>query len=1119
MKPLPDQPHELGGLFGRLYAIHRSWVWRRATRWIATTIGLLAAAFWLAVLVEYAWGLSTIARWTILALVVLVVLCGLALLLRALFGRVPYRRRALDLEDYDPSLRMQLLTAVEMADGRELEKRGYAVWLYEHTVAEALRRLDTLDLARYWTRAGVKRGLYMAFLGLALSAFIALLFPALAGRTLFALTNPEADIPRPEPFTWAVESERPPVLQYEDVTLIAEAKGARPPGQARLLWRYADEGDWFAELLHPESAGAGAVFAHTLAAVPRSLSYRFEAEGRRSDLARITVVRRPELTGIKAVCRPPAYTGTREFALQKADHRWVVPAGSRIELEAESDRPLGSGYVAFSDSSRTPLEIDGQSGRAAWRVSGAQTLRVFVLDTAGFANFDPVPVEVDVVLDLAPQIAFLEPGKDRDIPDAMVVPMTIALLDDYGFSRLEMIFSVSGQDGDRPEETLDMPLPKDFGREGIFPFNWSLNNARLFPGDRVIYRARAYDNDQPRTKWTETETFVLRLPTLDEIIAETEKNQSERTDKIAEAVLQQRKMAEDLRRMAQELVGKDKVEWEDRQEAQQLLDTQQKLAQDLEKWADDLAKEAQKLADNRMTSLEMLQKMNEISRLLQEVMTPEMKEALEKLREAMESLSPEEMRKALEEFKMTEEELLAQLDRALAQLRSMQLEQMMENMLRKAEELALNQEAQNRGTESAADQRALDSMARVEEALKNELSELQKKASELIEKSREYGGPPQIEEFAQTVQETEAGMDMDDMTKQMKSGAKQPAGEAGQKAAQKLRDMLAGMQQQMMGMKSQMTAEQLAKLRELAQRSIDLSDEQEAMGDSVGNISRESLALRDLAARQLALKSGIDALARDVTEEAQKNMFLKPEVRQHLKASEGLAGQAVQSLIERNGGGSQSFQYESMISLNDATKGLLESLDNQSQCQGQAPGQGKMHQGMQNLAEQQMQLNQQSEGTRNPFGLTPAEQQATRRLSAQQQAIQQQMQELGEEYADSRDRLGRIDEMARSMDEVILDLSGGTLTDATLERQRKIYNRMLDFQKSLQRQDYENRRQSRQGTDLAGNVPKSLRNDAADSPDDAARWEKFKNEWYPARFRALIKDYFETVSRPALSTE
>ena len=1119
MNPTPERPDELTGLFGRLSAIHRSWLWRRALRWLAIAVGLAAASFWILALVEYAWGLSTTVRWTILGTLALGILTGLVMLVRALVGTVPFRQRALDLEQHDSSLREQLVTAVEMADGHELKKRGYASWLYLHTVAEALRRLDALNLRPYWARAGVRRGLYWAGAGLVLSTLMALLAPSLAGRTLFALTNPQVEIPRPEPFTWKVETDPAPVLQYEDIVLSAQAVGTRLPVEARLLWRYADEGDWFSETLVPELDGENARFAHTLAAVPQSLSFRFEADGRSSEPARINVVRRPELTGITATCRPPAYTGTREFTLRNSDHRWVVPAGSKIELLARSDRPLGSGYVAFADSSRAPLEIDGQSGRTTWRVSGPQTLRVFVLDTAGFANFDPVPVDVDVVADLTPQVAFLEPGKDRDIPDAMVVPMTIALLDDYGFSRLEMIFRVSGENGERPEQSLDLPLPKNFGREGIFQFNWSLNDARLFPGDRVIYRARAYDNDQPKAKWAETESFVLRLPTLDEIIAETERNQSERTDKVAETVIQQRKMAEDLRQMAQEMVGKDKVEWEDRQQAEQLLATQEKLAKDLEQWADEMEKEAQKLADNRMTSLEMLQKMNEVARLMQEVMTPEMKEALEKLRQAMESLSPEEMRQALEEFKMTEEELLAQLDRALAQLRSMQLEQMMENMLRKAEQLAENQEKQNRGAESAADQRALDSMAREEEALKNELSELKQKAAELIQKSKEYGGPPQIEEFAQNVQENEAGMDMDDMTQEMKKGNRTSAGESGKEASKKLRDMLAGMQQQMMSMKSQMTAEQTAKLRELAERSIDLSDEQEALGDSVGNVSRESLALRDLAARQLALKSGIEALARDVTEEAQKNLFLKPEVRQHLKASEGHAAEAVQSLIERNGGGSQSFQYESMISLNDATKGLLESLDNQSQCQGQAPGEGKMHQGMQNLADQQMQLNQQTEGTRNPFGLTPSQQQAAKRLSAQQQGIQQQMEELGSQYSDSRDRLGRLEEMARSMDEVVEDLSGGTLTDATLERQRKIYNRMLDFQKSLQRQDFENRRQSREGTDLAGRTPGSLRNADPGLPDESARWEKFKNEWYPARFRALIKDYFETVSRPTRTAE
>jgi hypothetical protein len=32
-------------------------------------------------------------------------------------------------------------------------------------------------------------------------------------------------------------------------------------------------------------------------------------------------------------------------------------------------------------------------------------------------------------------------------------------------------------------------------------------------------------------------------------------------------------------------------------------------------------------------------------------------------------------------------------------------------------------------------------------------------------------------------------------------------------------------------------------------------------------------------------------------------------------------------------------------------------------------------------------------------------------------------------------------------------------------------------------------------------------------------WNKFQNEWYPPGFRALVKEYFENVSRPAGTSE
>ena len=129
------------------------------------------------------------------------------------------------------------------------------------------------------------------------------------------------------------------------------------------------------------------------------------------------------------------------------------------------------------------------------------------------------------------------------------------------------------------------------------------------------------------------------------------------------------------------------------------------------------------------------------------------------------------------------------------------------------------------------------------------------------------------------------------------------------------------------------------------------------------------------------------------------------------------------------------------------------------------------------------------------------------------------LREMAERFGQSRDRLGRLDEMAKSMDEIIENLDAGALDDETLERQRNVYNRMLDFQKSLQHQDFENRRRSQQADELAGRAPDPLDTRIRDRAGDEARWERFKNEWYPPGFRALVKEYFEAVTRPDGKTQ
>jgi len=487
---------------------------------------------------------------------------------------------------------------------------------------------------------------------------------------------------------------------------------------------------------------------------------------------------------------------------------------------------------------------------------------------------------------------------------------------------------------------------------------------------------------------------------------------------------------------------------------------------------------------------------------------------MERLQKAMESMTAEEMRQALEDFQMNQEELLAQMERTLAQLRQMQVEQMMENMLRQAEQLAQNQEAQNRAVESAAQQRTLDSLARQEEALRGELRELQEKAAKLSELNKQNRANKDVEEFAELVKSSDAGSDMESMSQQMQSGEKGQASTSGQKASSKLRQMLSGMQQEVDELANQMNAEQLAALRDLTRRTLSLSEEQEMLGDSARAVSHSSLALREMAAQQSAMGGSISRLLEDFNQQAQQNLFLSPDVRRHLSESGRKAEAATGTLADRNGPAASMLQYETMFSLNEAGKSLMESMQNQSQCQGGSQGQGKLNQGMQNMSQEQLKLNEASQAMRNPFGLSPSEQNAVKRLAGQQQSIQGSMRDLAQQTAEGRDRLGRLEEMARSMDEVIEDLDRGEMSDETLERQRNIYNRMLDFQKSLQRQDFENRRQSQEGETLVGSRPDRSADDAQlDSRQ--VDWNRFQNEWYPPGFRALVKEYFEAVSRKA----
>ena len=111
------------------------------------------------------------------------------------------------------------------------------------------------------------------------------------------------------------------------------------------------------------------------------------------------------------------------------------------------------------------------------------------------------------------------------------------------------------------------------------------------------------------------------------------------------------------------------------------------------------------------------------------------------------------------------------------------------------------------------------------------------------------------------------------------------------------------------------------------------------------------------------------------------------------------------------------------------------------------------------------------------------------------------------------DVLGSLDNMAKEMEEVVNELNSLRLDRGTIERQQKIFSRMLDAQKSVREKEYSKKRLAETGKEYIRISP--------DDPTDLEnqRMKQLKldlsralNEGYNPDYEKLIEEYFRTLN-------
>ncbi len=1050
---------------------------------------------------------------------VLLIICALGLLF-ILMGFVliplvkgPSRVKLARLADaHYPQLRNGFVTAVQLWRIRKKNIEGYSTQFIDAAVMAVERRSRDLDLRVVVDRSRIKRFLRLGPCLLGLAAILFLLLPTPFRTSAYRLSHPRTTFQRPPRTQLVVTPGDIQVTRHSDVLVRAQIQG-KIPQEVRIAWKEG-EARWREEECQRKE---GREFGHVFADLKRNILYRVTAGDAQSPRYRITVIDRPRVVKLRLRYEYPAYTRQEPRVIEE-DGNISAVVGTVVGLEVEANRALAEAWLSLDEDGKLDLSMSGRRAEGRIVVKKSGTYAIHLMDEIGNANQDPIRYRIEAVADESPMVQVTFPAENVDMGEEMKLPLSFVAQDDFGISRAVLVHQTIREGEEFAEQQTALALPGRDATRAEIDHLWDLASLDLIPEDLVAYRVVVWDNDRiSGPKKAETQIYTVRFPSIHEILAQVQEEQSLQIEDLEEMLEEERALKEKLDQIRRELENEEQMSWEQKKDVEMVLERQQEIAEQLAEIAEQMDQTLQKAQEKRVAGDQIMEKMEQIRELMEEVATPEMRQALENLQKALQELDPELVKQQLDQFNLTQEDLLKRLERTLSILKRLQAEQQLDALVKKTEDMlnrqeGIMEEAEEMDPPSPKD---LEDLAGKQEKLGEESEALPDEMRELSELMDQFPEMPadELNQMGERLEASELAQQMDQAAKQLSAGRRQKARKNQKQAAKTLSQLNKDLQMLQGQMSGRMNKEITEAIKGSVKDLLAISQEQELHRSRVQELDRESPNFGNLAEGQLSLMEVTARVANDVYSVAQKTFFISPEVGKALGNAQAQMGKALNGLEQRNASGAAHAEKASMVALNEAAQQLLMSLNAMGSC-ASSGGMEAMMQQLQGMSEGQMSINQQTMGMGQQGQYTMEQRAQMARLAADQEAIRRGMEDVLKEFGNRSEILGRLDNLGEEMKKVVDDLAQRKVDQRTIDRQQRILSRMLDAQKSLRRRDYTRRRRSRPGQVVVrqdpGELPESL-----SRRDDELRRDLLRalSEDYPRAYKDLIRAYFQALSR------
>ena len=942
------------------------------------------------------------------------------------------------------------------------------------------------------------------------------------------LINFHKEFVPPPKYIFEISPGNKEITKGDGLDITVKVQGSKP-NSVYLASRKEEEAEFHKQELLPDSIGN---YFISINSVKSSFKYFAEADGFNSDYFEILVIDRPIVKTLDLEITSPTYTNIPK-AVQKDNGNVQALVGSKVFFKISSTKKLKEAKLEFADSSIIDLKVDGELASGNFAVRKDNSYKIQLIDESGNNNLAPITYQVKALYDAFPVIELLSPNQNTALANDNRVSLLAKASDDYGFSKLVLNYRLSASKYEAPQtefSSIEIPIDKSQLEINI-NYIWNLTQMYLAVDDAVTYYLEIFDNDFiSGPKSARTQTLTVRVPSLDEIL-----NNADQLQVQSEAELEQTlKEAEELKKALDEIdkelkKDEEKLTWEEKQKIENALEKFQELQDKVDKINDQLGDMKQNLQENNLLSKETMEKYMELQKLMDELTSEDMKKAMERMQNLLKDMNRNMTQQEMQNLKFDEERFKKSIERTLNLLKRIQIEQKMDELMKRTDELTEQQENLSEQTENSnpSDQKQLDNLSKKQDEITKGLEKLKKEMEELEKKMGEVPDMP-IEEMKKLMEEFEQQQNQqlsEQASQDIQQNQSQKACKNQQQLSQNMQQMKQMMQQMKDSMQQQNQMQTFTDMMKILDNIISLSKQQEDLKRESENLEPSSSILDEQAKKENNLSNNLSNIMQQMSDLSQKTFAISPEMGKSLGDAKRQMDGSVQSMKNRNGMLAANQQGEAMKSLNEAAMMMKSSLESMMQGGSGQGGMMSLMQQLQQMSGDQMNLNNLTQMLQRmqQGGLTPQQQLEMQRLGQQQQLIQKSLEQLNQEAklsGQSTKLPADLDNILRKMQEVITDMQGEKLDDELIQKQENILSKLLDAQRSINERDYEKERESRTGETVLRNLPPELNLSSPNSLNKIRdELNKAVKEGYSRDYEDLIRKYYEILQNESLQNQ